>query len=123
MSVYTIIGLIAVGILVGFFSSMVGIGGGLILVPILIAFYGFNQHTAQGTTLALLSLPVAAVGAFNYYKNGHVDWKVAIILAIGFVIGGYFGSNLAVNISGSILKKFFAVVMLVMATKYLFFDK
>jgi uncharacterized protein len=123
MSVSAIIGVVALGILVGFFSSMVGIGGGLILVPCLVAFYGLNQHTAQGTTLAMLSLPVAAISAFTYYKNGAVDWKLALLLSVGFLIGSYFGSNIAVNLNANILKKIFAIVMLAVATKYLFFDK
>jgi uncharacterized protein len=123
MSVSAIIGIIALGALVGFFSSMVGIGGGLILVPALVAFYGFNQHTAQGTTLAMLSLPVAAISAFTYYKNGQADWKMALILSIGFIIGSYFGSNIAVNLNAGILKKIFAFVMIIIAVKYLFFEK
>lgn len=123
MSVSAIIGVICLGVIVGFFSSMVGIGGGLILVPALVAFYGLNQHTAQGTTLALLSMPVAAISAYTYYKNGSVDWKLALLLAIGFIVGSYFGSNLAVTLNANILKKVFALVMIAVAVKYLFFDK
>ncbi len=118
-----IIGILAVGLLAGFLSSLVGIGGGVVVVPALVLIFGISQKTAQGTTLAMLSFPVALVGAYNYYKAGNVDWKIAAMLALTFMVGGFLGSKLVVGLDISIVKKIFAVMMLVVALKYLFFDK
>lgn len=104
-------------------SSLVGIGGGIIIVPALVFIFGLSQKTAQGTSLAMLSLPVAFVGAFNYYKAGQANWKVALLLAITFVFGGYLGSKVSLNLDMAVVKKIFAVFMIVVAIKYLFFDK
>jgi uncharacterized membrane protein YfcA len=79
--------------------------------------FGLSQHTAQGTTLAMLSFPVALVGALNYYKKGMVDWRIALILCVGFVVGGYFGSKFALGISEKTIKRFFACLMIIVAFK------
>lgn len=123
MSTGYIIGLLVVGLAAGFLSSMAGVGGGIVIVPALVFLFGFNQKMAQGTSLAMLALPVAFIGAFNYYKAGEVNWKVALMLASTFVIGGFFGSKLALGISPTVLKKFFGILLMVIALKYLFFDK
>lgn len=123
MPITTILGLIAVGILAGVLSSMVGIGGGIVIVPCLVICFGFNQHLAQGTTLAMLAIPVSAAAAYSYYQKGMLDWKVAAILACGFVIGGYFGGRVAVNIPTLLVKRIFAVLMIVIAIKFLLIDK
>lgn len=118
-----IIGILIIGFMAGFISSLVGIGGGVVVVPALVLIFGVGQKTAQGTTLAMLSFPVALVGAYNYYKAGAVDWKTAALLALTFMVGGYFGSKLVIGLDLSIVKKIFAVMMLVVALKYLFLDK
>lgn len=123
MSTGYIIGLLVIGLAAGFISSMAGIGGGVVIVPALVFLFGFNQKLAQGTSLAMLALPVAAVGAFNYYKQGQVNWKVALIMAVTFVIGGYLGSKVALGLSPVVLKKIFALLIMAIAIKYLFFDK
>lgn len=123
MSTGYIIGLLVIGLAAGFISSMAGIGGGVVIVPALVFLFGFNQKMAQGTSLAMLALPVALVGAFNYYKQGQVNWKVALIMAITFVIGGYLGSKVALGLSPVVLKKIFALLIMAIAIKYLFFDK
>lgn len=123
MSTGYIIGLLAVGLVAGFMSSLVGIGGGIIIVPALVFLFGMTQKMAQGTSLAMLSLPVAFIGAFNYYKEGQVNWKIAFMLAATFVIGGYLGSKLVLGLDMGIVKKIFAIFMIVIAVKYLFFDK
>jgi uncharacterized membrane protein YfcA len=102
---------------------MVGIGGGIVIVPALVLFYGLSQHTAQGTVLAMLSIPVSLVAAITYHKQGMVNWKIALILAAGFIIGGYFSSKLAVQLPAATIKKVFAVVMIMIAVKFLFFEK
>jgi len=123
MSTGYILGLLAIGLAAGFMSSLVGIGGGIVIVPALVLIFGMSQKMAQGTSLAMLSLPVAFIGAYNYYKEGQVNWKIAFILAATFVIGGYLGSKVVLGLDSAIIKKIFAIFMIVIAVKYLFFDK
>jgi len=123
MSIQTILILIIVGLAAGMLSGMVGVGGGIIVVPCLVFFLGFSQKAAQGNSLALLLLPLGILGVFNYYKQGYVDFKVVIVMALGFILGNYFGSKWALAIDSEKLKKFFAIVMLLAAVKLLFFDK
>ncbi len=117
-----IIGLLLIGFAAGFMSSMVGIGGGIVIVPALVFLFAMDQKMAQGTSLLMLSLPVAAVGAYTYYKNGNVNWQASVLLAITFMAGGYLGGKLANALDTAIIKKIFAVFMIIMAMKYLFFD-
>ncbi|MFY7742159.1 MAG: sulfite exporter TauE/SafE family protein [Flavobacterium sp.] len=119
MSVSTLIFLLLIGLLAGLLSGMVGIGGGIIMVPLLLLL-GLSQHEAQGTSLAVLSVPVTLLAAINYYKEGYVDWKYAAIIAIFFVVGGYIGSKFAIQIDQKILKKIFGVALLLVAGKLLF---
>lgn len=123
MSINDIFILLCIGLVAGFMSSLVGIGGGIIIVPALVYFLGMDQKMAQGTSLAMLALPVAFIGAYNYHKAGNSDWKVALILAATFMIGGYLGSKVTLSLNISIVKKVFAMFMILMAVKYLFFDK
>ncbi|MEO6546756.1 MAG: sulfite exporter TauE/SafE family protein [Ferruginibacter sp.] len=123
MGTQLILIVILIGIAAGMLSGLVGVGGGLIIVPALIFFLGMSQHSAQGTSLALILLPVGILAVFTYYKQGYVDIKVVGLLAIGFVAGSYFGSRIAVNLSQEIIRKCFAVFMIVVAVKMLFFDK
>lgn len=119
----TILMVILIGIAAGMLSGLVGIGGGLIIVPALVYFLGFSQHTAQGTSLGLILLPVGILGVLQYYKHGDVDIKVVCILAVGFLIGSYFGSKVALNLPQATVKKIFAVLMIIIAAKMLFIDK
>lgn len=123
MDVQTILIIILVGIAAGILSGLVGVGGGIIIVPALVYFIGFSQKTAQGTSLALIMLPVGIFGVIQYYKQGYVDYKIVGILAIGFLAGSFFGSKLALIISQETLKKVFAILMIIIAIKMLFFDK
>lgn len=123
MDIQIILIIILVGIAAGMLSGLVGVGGGIIIVPSLVYFIGFSQKTAQGTSLGLILLPVGILGIMQYYKQGHVDFKVVGILAIGFLAGSYFGSKIALSISQETLKKVFAVLMIIIAIKMLFFDK
>lgn len=123
MSTGYILALLVIGFAAGFMSSLVGIGGGVVIVPALVIILGLSQKMAQGTSLAMLSLPVAFIGAYNYYKEGQVNWKMALILAATFVIGGYLGSKVVLGLDSNIIKKIFAIFMIVIAVKYLFFDK
>jgi len=123
MDMQTILIVILIGIAAGTLSGLVGVGGGVIIVPALVYFIGFSQKTAQGTSLGLILLPVGILGVLQYYKQGHIDVKVVGMLAIGFLIGGYLGSRIALNLSQETVKKIFAVVMVLVALKMIFFDK
>ncbi len=123
MDINLILVLALIGLAAGFFSGMVGIGGGLIIVPALVYFLAFSQHQAQGNSLALLMFPVGILGVINYYKKGHVDFRIAALLAVGFVAGSYLGSKFSLSLPQDTVKKIFAVLMIVLAVKMLFFDK
>jgi uncharacterized protein len=123
MDTYILIVLILVGFAAGLTSGMVGIGGGLVIVPALVYFLAFSQHQAQGNSLALLLFPVGILGVINYYKKGYVDFRYAALLAVGFVVGSYLGSRFALSLPQDTLKKIFAILMILLAVKMLFFDK
>ncbi|RYD56181.1 MAG: sulfite exporter TauE/SafE family protein [Sphingobacteriales bacterium] len=123
MTTAQIIGLLILGFAAGYMSSLIGIGGGIIIVPTLVFMFGMTQKMAQGTSLAMLTLPVAFIGAYNYYKGGHTNWQAALMLAVTFVIGGYLGSKTVLSMDMTIIKKIFAIFMIIIAIKYLFFDK
>ncbi|HPA86610.1 MAG TPA: sulfite exporter TauE/SafE family protein [Bacteroidales bacterium] len=120
MATSVILLLIAIGILTGFMAGLLGIGGAIIMVPALIFLLGFSQQGAQGTSLAVMLPPIGLVAAYNYYKAGQVNLKYAIILAVMFVIGSYFGSKLAIDLPEPVLKKIFGILLLVVAIKMLF---
>ncbi len=123
MEMQTILIVILIGIFAGMLGGLVGVGGGLIIVPSLIYFLGFSQHAAQGTSLGLILLPVGILGVLQYYKQGNVDFRVVAILAVGFLIGSFFGSKIALSLPQETVKKIFAIFMIIMAIKMLFFDK
>lgn len=117
MDLQTIGLLIVVGLLAGILSGFVGVGGGIIMVPALIWLLHYNQHQAQGTSLAVLMLPVVFLAVRNYYKEGMIDWKVVAVIAVAFVAGGYFGSKGALALPADTVKRIFGVVMLFVAIK------
>ena len=119
MTLQIILSLILIGILAGVLSGLVGVGGGIMMVPLLVMFFGFNQHEAQGTSLAVLAVPVTAVAVFNYYKEGQINLKYAAIIALFFVLGSIVGSKFALTLDQKVLKKIFAVVLIVIAGKML----
>ena len=104
-----------IGILAGAISGLIGIGGGIIIVPCLIYIFGFSQHAAQGTTLAMLIPPIGILAALTYYKQGHVNFPVAGLICVGFVLGGYLGAKVAVGFSEVVLRKVFGACLLVIA--------
>jgi len=120
MSTSVILLLIIIGIVTGFTAGMLGIGGATIMIPALVFLLGLSQHTAQGTSLAVMLPPIGILAAFNYYKAGNVNLKFALILAATFLIGSYFGSKLAINIPQPVLKKIFGLLLLVVAVRMLF---
>jgi len=106
-----------IGLSAGIISGLIGIGGGIIMIPALIFFMDYSQHMAQGTTLAAMVLPIGILAAFEYYKGGYVNIQVAALIALGFVLGGYIGAKFAVNINAHILSKVFGFVMLILSIR------
>src|SRR6476619_1101872 len=122
MSSQLFIILLLIGLGAGMLSGLIGVGGGIVIVPALMFFVGFNQYEAQGTSLGLLLLPIGILAVMNYYQKGYIDSKFVGIMAIGFFIGGFLGSKLALAVSQDTLKKIFAVVLFYTAFKMLGWD-
>jgi uncharacterized membrane protein YfcA len=112
---YLLLGLVA-----GVLSGLIGIGGGTVIVPALLFLFGFSQHLAQGTTLALLVPPIGILAAWTYYKQGYVDLHVAALICIGFFFGGLLGAKLATHLSNVILERIFGIALLLIALKMIF---
>jgi uncharacterized protein len=113
---------ILIGIAAGCLSGLIGVGGGIIVIPSLVYLFGFTMHKAQGTTLAMLLPPIGIFAVLTYYKEGFVDLKVALLLCLGFLFGGWLGAKIAVGLSNLILKKIFAVILILVAIE-MFFSK
>lgn len=115
--------LIIIGIASGFLSGMFGVGGGVIIVPALVYFIGLTQHQAQGTSLGLMLFPIGILAVYNYYQSDAIDIKAGLIIALTFVIGGYFGSKLSLNLDQALIKRLFGLLMLFISVKLIFFTK
>lgn len=122
MSIQTVFLLLVIGLFAGTLSGLVGLGGGIIIVPALIYFMSYNQHQAQGTSLGVLLLPVGILAVINYYNKGYVDIKVVAVISLAFVMGGWLGSKLALSLSQETVRKIFAVVLFYTAFKMLGWD-
>lgn len=127
MTAQLIITAILIGLAAGVLSGLVGIGGGIIMVPALLFFMNYTQHQAQGTSLAVLTLPVVILASFYYYNQCQkmgtpIDLKIVGFLAAGFIAGGFFGSKIALAVNQDILKKIFAIILFYTAFKMLNWD-
>jgi hypothetical protein len=111
---------VAVGVVVGVISGIVGIGGGILFIPALVWFFGMDQHKAQGTSLGALLAPIGIFAFLEYYRNGNADLKIAILLAVGFVVGGYFGALVAQHVPELWLRRVFAFTLIAVAGHMLF---
>ena len=120
MDITTCIILIVIGLLAGILSGLTGVGGGILMIPLLIIFLGLTQHQAQGTALFAMLPPIGILAAMNYYKEGFVKWEYAAVIALTFVVGGYFGSKLAISLPAQTVRKVFGVIMLIGAIKLIF---
>ena len=109
---YVLLGLIA-----GALSGLIGIGGGVIIVPALVLLFGLSQHQAQGTTLALMVPPIGILEAWTYYQEGLVDLRIAGFVCLGFLLGGLVGAKLATSLSNTLLERIFGLALLVIALK------
>ena len=123
MDIQTILILILIGIAAGTLSGLVGVGGGIIIVPALVFFLGFSQKMAQGTSLGILLLPVGILAVLQFYKQGYINFNVVWIISAAFLFGSYFGSRIALSLPQDTVKKIFAILMILIAVKLLFFDK
>ena len=106
---------VLVGATAGVLSGLLGIGGGIILVPALVLLVGLTQQQAQGTTLILLTAPFGLLAAITYYQSGYADLKIAAILGIGFFFGAFLGAKIATNVPNVLLQKIFGVALLAVA--------
>jgi uncharacterized membrane protein YfcA len=108
-----------IGLLGGVLSGMFGIGGGVVIVPMLILLLGYGQHRAQGTSLAVLLPPIGILGVMNYWRAGHVELRSAALIAAGFILGGYVGSKITLALPAATVRKTFAVVLILLAVQLL----
>jgi uncharacterized membrane protein YfcA len=111
---------ILLGLLAGALSGLVGIGGGILIVPALVMLFGMTQHQAQGTSLAVLIPPVGILAAMTYYKEGLIDVKVAGLICAGFVVGALLGAKVAISLSEAMMKKVFGLVLFLISLKMIF---
>jgi uncharacterized membrane protein YfcA len=112
-----------IGTIAGILSGMLGLGGAIVIIPALVMLLGYSQQMAQGTALMMMVLPVGAMAAFHYYQKGFVDMKAALLMAVFFFVGGYFGAKFATQIPRQVLKNTFAIMLMLIAVKMLFVDK
>ena len=120
MSVNEIIILIAIGLSAGILSGLLGIGGAILMVPALIFFFGMTQHQAQGTSLTILLFPVGFLAFWNYYRQGYVNFRIAIIVMLAFFVGGYLGSLAAIHLPARILKVGFGILIVALGIRLIF---
>ena len=113
---YLLLGLVA-----GIFSGLIGIGGAIIIIPSLVLLFGLSQHTAQGTTLALMVPPIGLLAAWTYYRQGFVDFKIAGLICLGFFFGGLAGARFATDIPDDVLRKIFGVILLASSLRMIFY--
>ena len=115
--------IILLGAVTGFVGGLAGLGGGIVVIPVLVVFFGFTQQQAQGSALALLAIPVSFVAAYTYWKAGYVDIKIVLLLAAGFVVGGYAGAKLAVAMPTVLLQRIFGFLLLGLGARMVFFAR
>ncbi len=115
-----ILSYLLLGLVAGILSGLIGVGGGVIIIPVLVFLFGLSQHQAQGTTLALLVPPIGLLAAWEYYKEGYVDLKIAGLICAGFFFGGLLGAKLATGLSSRMLEKVFGVALLLISIKMIF---
>ena len=115
-----IIILLALGLIAGILSGLVGIGGGIVVVPALVYFLGFSQHSAQGTVLFMFLLPIGILGVYNYWQEGFVDWKTASVMGITFLLGSFLGSKFSIWLDAQTVKRIFGAVIFLVSLKMIF---
>jgi uncharacterized protein len=116
----TVVILILIGLAAGIFGGVFGVGGAVVMIPAMVYFLGADQHMAQGTSLAVMLPPIGLFAAYNYYKAGQVNIWYALIIALSFMIGGYFGSKIALNFPENLMKKIFGIFLILVALRLIF---
>ena len=119
MSSLLYISFVAIGVIVGVLAGLVGLGGGFVVVPMLRYMFGFSQPTAQGTSIGMLLPPIGILAAYQYWKAGNINIPVALLLALGFIVGGYFGGGLANKLPALTLQRVFGGFFLLVALRML----
>lgn len=117
MTFQTVVLLLVVGFFAGLMSGLIGIGGGIVVVPAMVYVLGVSQHTAQGTSLLLMLPPVGILAVMNYYKAGHINWGFGMVTAAAFVVGGYWGAKLSLKLSPAVVKLIFGAVLFYVSLK------
>lgn len=114
---------IIIGLCCGVFGASFGVGSGIILVPVLAIIFSFGQKSAQGMSLAVM-VPLALVGAWRYYQNPEIEIRLGVVLflSIGAVAGAFIGARIAGVLPANVLRKLFAVFLIVAAVKMLLFS-
>jgi len=112
----------AIGLLAGVLSGLFGIGGGIVIVPLLVLLVGFTTTQAAGTSLAALVLPVGALGAYEYWRAGQIDLKVAAALALGLLLGAYVGARLGISLPVEVVHRTFGVLLMIVGIRFVFFS-
>jgi uncharacterized protein len=112
---------VVLGVIAGLLAGIVGVGGGIIIVPALVYLFQFSQKSAQGTTLALLIPPIGFFAAWAYYKAGQVNIKAAAFIIVGFIVGSYLGAKFATQLPDKQLTKAFGAFLIIVGIKMLFF--
>jgi uncharacterized membrane protein YfcA len=122
MTLPTVLLLLGLGVGIGIISGMVGIGGGILVIPVLVFLVGFSQAKANGTSLAMLLPPIGIFAVLAYHKAGNVDWPTAMLLAAGFAVGAYIGGRIvnAGLIREEHLRLMFLALLLYVAARMLF---
>jgi uncharacterized membrane protein YfcA len=110
---------ILLGLVVGVLSGIVGIGGGILIIPALVYFFHMDQHKAQGTSLGALLAPIGALAFWEYYKAGNTDLKAAALIAVGFLAGGYFGGRWAQQLPDLVLRRVFGTFLVIVGIRLL----
>jgi len=120
MSTTDLITLIIIGLSAGIISGLLGVGGAIVIVPALVYFFGMTQHQAQGTSIAILLFPIGLLAFWNYYRNGYVNFRFAIVVMVAFLLGGYLGSLFSAQIPDKALRILFGILLLVVGIKMIF---
>jgi uncharacterized protein len=114
---------VLLGLTAGVLSGLLGIGGAVIIIPALVYLFGFPQHRAEGTTLALMVPPIGILAVIPFFKRGCVDVRAAAFICAGFLIGGFIGGRLALGFSGVVLQRLFGVLLLALAARMLLWSR
>lgn len=116
--VAVVLGSLALGVVAGVLSALMGVGGGVIMVPAMVMLFGFTQHVAEGTSL-LIIIPTALVGSIRHSRNGYTDWKIGLVLGIGGIAGAWLGAGVALGLDSELLQRLFAGFLLLTSFKLL----